>query len=325
MSGHHDHGGDGTGKTVIVNLAVNVGLTAAKWLAFALTGSPSLFGEAAHSTADSLNPVLLWTGHRRGQLPKDERHPFGHGRETFFWSLVSAQMMLIIGACLTAWHGVETIVTGRGPEFSAWSLGIMAAALLAEGTTLTMAYRRLKRERGHGLVDKISSSNNTVLLGILMENGVDALGVVLASAGYGLFVLTGSVLCDAVCSLLIAAVLAASSLFLINRNRSLIVGEASRPEVIEAIAAAAKRPSVREVVSVTAVMRGPDHVHCRLRLRLDNEWFVSGWCGGPSARPYLAGDPVRWCLTTLEQELAAIRGEIRRQVPEVSSLEIEFG
>jgi cation diffusion facilitator family transporter len=324
MSGHHDHGGDGTGKTVILNLAVNVGLTIAKWLAFLLTGSPSLFGEAAHSTADSLNPILLWTGFRRGHRPKDERHPFGHGRETFFWSLISAQMMLLIGSCLTAWHGIETIITRRGPEFSAWSLGIMAAALLAESVTLTMAYRRLQRERGAGLMEKISGSNNTVLLGILMENGVDAMAVVLAFAGYGLFVLTGNVLCDAVCSLLIALVLAASSLFLINRNRSLLIGEKARPEIAEAIAAAASRPSVKEVVGVTAVMRGPDHVHCRLRLKLNDEWFVDGWCCGPSAKPYLAGDPIRWCLKHLETEIADIKHDIRRRVPEVSSLEIEF-
>ncbi len=324
MSGHHDHAG-GTGRTVAFNLAVNLVLTAAKWLAFGLTGSPSLFGEAAHSTADSLNPILLWIGHRRGERPADGRHPFGHGRETFFWSLIAALVMLTVGSFLTAWHGIGTIVSGRAPDYSPWSLGIMVFALAAESCTFTLAWLRLRREQGEGIVGKIRSSRNTVLLGILLENGVDTLAVVLALSGFGLYLLTGNPLWDAAFSLLIAATLFCSSVFLIGRSRSLISGETASAETLRKIAAAAAAlPGVSEVVSATAAASGPDQIVCRLRLRLDQEPFVDGWCSGPAARPYLAGDPVRWTMAEMTARLNAVRAAVRAAAPEVSAVDIEL-
>jgi len=325
MSGH-DHGRpDGTGLTIALNLAVNLALTAAKWIAFLLTGSPSLFGEAAHSTADSLNPILLWIGFQRGRRPKDARHPFGHDRETFFMSLIAAEAMFILGACLTAWRGIATLISGDKPDFSPWSLGIMIFALAAEGFTFTLAYRKLKRENGGRAVAGLAKSRNTVLLGVLLENGVDTLGVVLAFLGFGLFALTGQPVWDALFSLAIAALLTASSVFLIVRNRSLIVGEAASPEVAAEIAAAlAGRPAIAEVVSITAVIRGSDKIHCRLRLRLNQELFVDGWCSGPAAKPYLAGDPVRWSLDRVVRELADVKNAVRGQVRDLASVEIEL-
>ena len=324
MSGHHhDHGG--TAKTVAFNLAVNLFLTLAKWLAFALTGSPSLFGEAAHSTADSLNPILLWTGHRRGQRPKDGRHPFGHSRETFFWSLVAAQLMLLVGSLLTAYRGTLAIMTGAKPDYSPWSLGIMAFALLAESCTLTLAWRKINRERGANLAEKIGGSHDTVLLGVLLENGVDALGVILAFAGFGLFVLTGEPLWDAAFSLLIALTLFVSSVFLINRSRSLLTGEAAPADTVAEIRRAlAGRAGIAEILEITAVLYGSERVHCRLRLRLDAEWFADRWCSGPASQPYLAGDPVLWTLQAVRAELAGIKAAVRAGAPEVRSVEIEY-
>ncbi len=325
MTGH-DHGHhQAAGRTVALNLAVNIGLTLAKWTAFLLTGSPSLFGEAAHSTADTLNPVLLWTGHRRGPRPKCDRHPWGHGRETFFWSLVAAEVMLVLGAGLTAWRGLTALLTGQSPEYSPWSLGIMVFALLAELTTFTLAYRRLKAANGGRPAAGLGRSRDTVLLGVLLENGVDALGVVLALTGFGLFALTGQAVWDALFSLAIAAVLGVSSVFLIRRNRSLLVGEAAPPETAAAIARALRaRAGLTEIVEITAVVRGPEEIHCRLRLRLDRERFVTGWCSGPAAEPYLAGDPVRWCLELTVRDLAAIRDAVRAAVPDITMVDIEL-
>lgn len=323
MSHEHDHGG--TGRTVIVNLAVNVVLTLAKWTAFACSGSPSIFGEAAHSTADSLNPLLLWIGHSRGRRPGCPRHPAGHGRETYFWSLIAAIVMLLVGSFLTAWHGIGMIVSGEAPEFSPLSFGIMTFALLAVSFNVVLAWRRLRLERGDGALDKIKGSRNTVLLGILLENGVDALAVLFAYAGFGLYLLTGEPLWDAAFSLLIAALLAVSSLFLIGRNRSLITGEAAPAEIVEAVAAALRAcPAVAEVASVTAVIRGPEEVHCRLRLRLDPEVFVRGWNEYQPRIPGMPGAAVRWTLEALARETAGIERTVRERVRDVASVEIEL-
>lgn len=276
MSGchHHDHGHDRTGWTVALNLTVNLGLTVAKWFAYVLTGSPSLFGEAAHSTADSLNPIFQWIGHRRGQRPACPDHPHGHGRETYFWSLLAALLMLTLGAGFTAWHGIETMLTGRAPERSFVSLAIMAVALMAEGYTFFRAWRELKRE-GDSFWKRLRQSRNTVLLGILLENFVDTIGVVLAFAGFGLYWLTGNPYVDAVFSLLIAVVLLCSSLFLVARNRSLLVGESVGAAERQRLLQAATHAIVAEVLELEAVAQGPDEVAVRLRVRLHRGRLVN--------------------------------------------------
>jgi cation diffusion facilitator family transporter len=318
MSGHDHH--HGTGKALAVTVTVNLALTALKWTAFLFTGSPSLFGEAAHSSADALNPIVLWIGRRRAARPAHDRHPYGHGKETFFWSLIAAQLMLLVGAALTAWHGIETLMSGRQPDQSRIALGILSAAILAEGYSFIRTWRELKRRRG--AAGRIGASSDPVLLAIIFENGADVLAVACALAGFGLYTLTGDARWDAGFSLAIAAILAASSFFLINRNRSLIIGEAAPPETAEKIAALIRtRPSVAEVASVTAVMDGPERVAVRAAIRWNEAWFNERWYGMPDACSF---HPKRsfWLLSLVSSETATIKAVVQRAMPEVDTVDI---
>jgi cation diffusion facilitator family transporter len=263
--GHH-HGNGDTRRATVITLVVNVVLTVLKWTAYTFTGSPSLFAEAAHSSADTTNPILLWFGYRRSKRPKHARHPYGHGRETFFWSLMAAQMMLIIGSVLTAVHGIHSLRTGAAPEISPLAVWIMAAALIGEGLSIAMTVKGLRRGmdgKGDG------ATKNPVLLALLVENGADLLGVMLAAGGYGLYLLTGNPVWDGVFSLCIAALLAASSMFLIKRNVSLITGETATDAMHERIADAVKKvDGVQNVDSLIAVMSGADSVSCRVHVTI---------------------------------------------------------
>lgn len=329
MPGHHHHGhdhghghGDGTKRTVILNLAVNLGLTAAKWVAYALTGSPSLFGEAVHSTGDSFNPVFQWIGHRRGRRAACGEHPWGHGRETYFWSLLAALIMLVLGAGFTAWRGIGTIITGRAPEFSWVSLAIMGAALLAEGYTFTKAMMELRRE-GDGFLKRVRESRNMVLLGILLENFVDTIGVVLAFTGFGLFCLTGNPYFDAVCSLLIAAVIATSSLFLIVRNRSLLVGESLLAEELNRLAGAVCSSAwVSRLVSLTAVRQGQDAVFCRMTILADREQVAGLW--SPDYGPISVAGGIFWTLNWQAAAADDLRRRLREADPRLTDIVIEI-
>ncbi len=312
MSHRHDHGG-GTAKAATVTLLVDAAITAAKWIAFAATGSPSLFGEAAHSSADTLNPILLWFGHRRSERPSDAHHPFGHGREAFFWSLVAAVMMLTVGATLTAANGIETIVHGTVPRRSMLAVIIMACAAVGEGYSLLVVWREL---RGEGTARAaVADSRNTVLLALAVENGIDILGIMLGFAGYGLYLLTGNPLWDAGFSLAIACVLALSSLFLINRSRSLIVGETAPADIDGAIVAVVRgRPSVAEVRSVVAVMRGPHDIGCHVTIRWDPVWY--GRRSDDEAQ-------VISLLALIAAENDGIRADIAAAVPEITHVDID--
>lgn len=327
MSGSHGHGHGhdhhaGTAKAVSVTLVVNIAIMAAKWFAFALTRSPSLFGEAAHSTADTLNPFVLWIGQRRSKRPAHRRHPLGHGREAFFWSLVAAELMLVVGAVLTARHGIETLLTGRVPHVSNVALGVMGFAAVGEAYSLWVVWRRMRKGLRAG--GRIRDTGNTVLLALLIENAVDILGVALACMGYGLYVATGNAVWDAAFSLAIAAVLAVSSLFLINRSRSLIIGEAAPPDVEHAVIRLLQsRPSVAEVRQVVTVMRGPEDVGCVIVLRWDAEWFAAKWralAGGESPPQPL----VPWVFALTRTETEAIKDTVRSHVPCITRLQIEI-
>jgi cation diffusion facilitator family transporter len=313
MSGHHRHDRhEGTGRAVLATLAVNVVVTAAKWTAFAFTGSPSLFGEAAHSTADTMNPLVLWFGHKRSERPSDPLHPHGHGREAFFWSLMAAVMMLVVGSALTAWHGVERLRSGESPERSPVAFAVMALAFVAESWSLMVVWRRMRAERREA-----GGSKNPILLALLVENGADVLGVTFAFAGYGLFAATGDPRWDGAFSLCIAALLAVSSLFLMNRSRSLIVGEAAPADAVARIIAAVRaRTSVAEVRRVVAVMRSPHDAECRVVVRWDASWFArrAARDGGVSS----AG-----LLDAVAEESAAIRADLRRVVPDLADVVVE--
>jgi len=328
MSGHHHHGHheehDGTGGAVLVTATVNVLLCAAKWTAFLITGSPSLFGEAAHSSADSLNPLFLWIGHRRGQAPADDAHPKGHGRETFFWSLIAAQMMFLIGSVLTAMNGWETIRGGRVPTPSLIALGIMFFAFFAEGYSFFRAWRELKKELGEDAVSKVTGSSNPLLLGILVENGVDMLAALFALLGFGIYQLTGNYLWDAGFSFAIAATIAVSTTFLMNRNRSLLVGESAPPRVVKRILRAARLPlPVGSVRSVTAVLVDTKHLSCTVHVALDELWFEEEWQDRLAAKPDLR-DPTGWTLHAIVDAIERVKKEIRQEVPEVTEINVEI-
>lgn len=323
LHGHHGHDhGSGTGKAVSVTLIVNLLITAAKWFAFAITRSPSLFGEAVHSTADSMNPIVLWIGHRRSGRPAHRRHPLGHGREAFFWSLIAAELMLVVGAVLTARHGIETIVTGHVPRPSVFALGVMAFAAAGEALSLAVVWRRMRKDMRGGA--RLRDSGNPLLLGLLIENGADILGVLLALSGYGLYMLTGAALWDGCFSLAIAALLAVSSLFLINRSRSLIIGEAAPAEIERTVVRTLRaRRSIAEVRRVVTMLRGPEDIGCLVALRWDPDWFAARWRAAASsaAQPQF---PVTWLFVLTRAETESIKEEVRAAAPGISQLEIEI-
>jgi len=338
MSGHHNHGpagahqchhhhGGGTARAVAISLTVNIGLTILKWLAFIFTWSPSLFGEAAHSTADTLNPLLLWFGYRRSKKPRDDEHPLGHNREAFFWSLMAAQMMFVIGCVATAYHGIRSIVTGHVPELSWWAGGIMLIALIAEGYSFIVAWRNLRTTNVSGTASASDAvrSKNPIVLALVLENGADMLGVLFAVCGYGMYLLTGNPIWDGVFALAIAALLATSSMFLIKRNMSLITGEAAAPEIQERITEVLREvPTVMTIEEVVATMIGPEEVKCRVHVHLDRQALVDDFYATcQKNKPVHDGDVVLWTVGRMKQEQLLLAQTLKEKIDEVILVDVE--
>ncbi|MFJ4466580.1 cation diffusion facilitator family transporter [Streptomyces sp. NPDC089424] len=215
-----------TRVTVLVALAANLVIAVAKAVGGVIAGSPALLSEAAHSVADSLNEVFLLAALRRSRRPADRRHPFGYGKERFFWSLLAAVGIFVMGGCFSFFQGVEALAKGGEESFGGYLAGmiVLGVALLAEGASLLRALHQL---RGQGFADGM---RDPALRTVVAEDGTAVLGVTLALIGMALHMVTGQVVWEASASLAIGALLVYVAYRLGKEARAQLIGEAADPE-----------------------------------------------------------------------------------------------
>jgi len=215
-----------THVTVLVALAANLLIAVAKAVGGLVAGSPALLSEAAHSVADSLNEVFLLAALRRSRRPADEQHPFGYGKERFFWSLLAAVGIFVMGGCFSFFQGFEALRNGADEKLSGYVAGliVLGVAFVAEGASLLRALHQVRRQGGLGGV------RDPALRTVVAEDGTAVLGVTLAAAGMALHMVTGQVVWEASASLAIGALLVFVAYQLGSDARDQLIGEAADPE-----------------------------------------------------------------------------------------------
>lgn len=217
-----------TRLTVLVALAANLLIAVAKAVGGLIAASPALLSEAAHSVADSLNEVFLLAALRRSRRPPDHKHPFGYGKERFFWSLLAAVGIFVMGGCFSFFQGFEAL-TSSGQEESRTGyvvgLVVLGVALIAEGTSLARAVHQVRAQPGDGI------GADPALRTVLAEDGTAVVGVLLAAAGMALHMVTGEVAYEAGASLAIGALLVYVAYRLGKSARAQLIGEAVDPEL----------------------------------------------------------------------------------------------
>ena len=301
-----------TRGTVLAALAANLAVAVAKAVGGLLTGSAALLSEAAHSVADTLNEVFLLLSLKRAERPADRTHPFGYGKERFFWSLLAAVGIFVSGAGFSAYQGVEalrerdTAELPSGREFAV-IYAVLVVALVLESLSLGKALRQVRREAGeahrHPLAFVRRSPDPTVKT-VASEDTVAVVGVLFALAGTLLHQLTGDELWDGVASLLIAALLAYIAVVLGRDTKELLIGEAADPALrLGAYDLLRRRPEVAGVGELLTMQLGPTSVLVCGRVQL-----VDG---------LRADDVVRLCN--------AVEDEVRARFPDVASFFIDTG
>ncbi|MFF7754569.1 cation diffusion facilitator family transporter [Streptomyces sp. NPDC007971] len=217
-----------TRVTVLVALAANVVIAVAKAVGGVFAGSPALLSEAAHSVADSFNEVFLLAALRRSRRPADRRHPFGYGKERFFWSLLAAVGIFVMGGCFSFFQGVEALRDGTEEKFSGYVAGltVLGVALVAEGASLARALNQARRQGGG-----LAGVRDPALRTVIAEDGTAVLGVTVALAGMGLHLVTGQVAWEASASLAIGGLLVCVAYRLGRDARDQLIGEAADPEL----------------------------------------------------------------------------------------------
>ncbi|AMW14702.1 hypothetical protein A4E84_37680 [Streptomyces qaidamensis] len=212
---------------MLVALAANLVIAVAKAIGGLAAGSPALLSEAAHSVADSLNEVFLLAALRRSRRPADRRHPFGYGKERFFWSLLAAVGIFVMGGCFSFFQGFEALTSGAEEELGGYVAGliVLGIALLAEGGSLLRALYQVRRQGGAG-----AGLRDPALRTVVAEDGTAVLGVTLAIVGMALHMITGQVVWEASASLAIGALLVYVAFRLGREARDQLIGEATDPE-----------------------------------------------------------------------------------------------
>src|SRR5215469_4235522 len=224
-------------RTVITAVLVNVAIAVAKFVASIFTGSAAMTAEAIHSTVDAGNSALLLVGLHRSAKPADERHPFGYGREIYFWSLVVAVVIFGAGGVAAIAEGVSRFSEPYVLQNTVWSYGVLGFALLFESISWVVAYRAIRRENPKmSPFGAARRSKDPSLFVVLFEDTAAIVGLFIALViGTFFATLFPSMHLDAIASVLIGVLLIAVALFLMNRTRSLLVGESGDAETIDGI------------------------------------------------------------------------------------------
>ena len=251
---HHSQGK----VSVIRALVGNTFVTLMKGAVFFFTGSASMYAEAVHSLADTLNQSLLLVGINRSRRPADSMHGYGYGIERFFWSLISACGILFIGSGVVIYNSLESLYhqsTINLADFNLLSMSVLFVAFVVEGWTLWSAIKELKHNRK--LSWGIFKDGDPILLAIIYEDSVAVVGVIIALLAQGLTYITGSVFYDAMGGLLVGLVLGFLSILLIIKNHQYIVGKSLGHRITKDIIEALEEdPCIEKVVEFKSVAVG---------------------------------------------------------------------
>jgi cation diffusion facilitator family transporter len=275
MSVEADSAPSESAVTVVLALAANVGIAALKAVAGLLTGSAALLSEAAHSVGDSVTEVLLLTALRRSRRPADKRHPFGHGKERYVWSLLAAVGILVFGAAYSFYEGMHTILGGPEEQTAVWvNYLVLALSFVLEAVSFTQSFRQLRRESRREVVTVrgyLRDPEDPTVKSVVLEDTAALIGLVLAFLGVGLHQLTGAVFWDGAAALAIGALLVAVAFTLLQTNMGLLIGKQANIRLIRRIRGyLEEQPEVEKLVDLLTMMVGTGRVLLCARLDFDD-------------------------------------------------------
>ena len=247
--------------SVMVALAANLTIAVAKGIAAALTGSPALLAETLHTAADAGNEVFLYIAIRRGRRPADASHPFGYGPERYYWALLAAIGMFIVGGAVSVADGVHALL--HPPELEAFWVGVvvLVIALVLDGMSRTVAVRQLRIQaarRGVSMRQLLRESADPTVVTVYFEDTIDVLGALLALVALVLHRVTDSGVPDALASIVIGGLLCYLASRLTRRNRELLTNQSVPERYVQRLRARIERePAIDAVTRMEAIYLGP--------------------------------------------------------------------
>jgi cation diffusion facilitator family transporter len=267
-------GGEGGRRAIFAALAANLGIAVAKFIAFLFTGSASLMAESVHSVADSGNQALLLFGRKRAERPVTPQHPFGYGRERFFYAFIVAVVLFTVGSVFSLYEGWHKIGNPHAVESPAWAFGVLIFAIGLEAFSFWTAIKESNQIRGrHGWVAFVRRSKAPELPVVLLEDLAALFGLVFALTGVGLAVITDDGRWDGAGSMAIGVLLGVVAIVLAIETKSLLIGEAAHEDVEREIVTALEAgDEVERVIHIRTEHLGPEEllVAAKIAVRHDD-------------------------------------------------------
>ena len=230
-------------------IAANVAIAVTKFVVAGITGSSAMLSEGIHSAVDTGNGVLLLIGTNLSERPPSEQHPFGHGKELFFWSLIVAVLIFGIGGGVSFYEGIQHMRHPEPLRDATWNYVVLGAAAVFEGISFAIALKAFLADRLPGpFWNSLFASKDPTTYTVLAEDAAALLGLAVAAAGvYASHRLDMPVL-DGAASVVIGLLLAGVAVVLVREARGLLVGEGIRPATARDVRAiAAAQPHVGSV------------------------------------------------------------------------------
>lgn len=259
--------------TVLLALSANAGIAVAKGAAGLLGGSSVMLAEAAHSLADTTNQVFLLTALKRGDRAADAVHPFGYGKERFFWSLLAAVGIFVAGGSFSLYEGVRGLLAPpeEDPRYLL-SYVVLFIALLLEGSSLLKALRQTSKEAkeaGRGLLEHVRLSTDPTVKTVVSEDSAAVTGLLLAAAGLGLHELTGNAVWDSLAAIGVGLLLIVVAFLLGRDTKELLIGEAADgPTRLQLWQELVQAPEVDRVIDLMTMLLGPESLLVAVRVDL---------------------------------------------------------
>ncbi|MEO3859251.1 cation diffusion facilitator family transporter [Acrocarpospora sp. B8E8] len=264
--------GSGT-KAIIAALAANLAIAVGKFVAFLFTGSSSMLAESVHSVADSGNQALLLVGGRRAARDRTPAHPFGYGRERYFYAFVVAVVLFTIGAVFSLYEGYHKISHPEEITSPQWAFGVLIFAIIAETFSFRTAIVESNHVRGtQSWVSFIRRSKSPELPVVLLEDLGALLGLIFALFGVAMAVITGDGIWDGIGTLMIGVLLAIIAVILALETKSLLIGEGAGPEMEQQIRTALESaPEVTRIIHMRTLHLGPEELLVAAKIAVDHD------------------------------------------------------
>ena len=286
-------------RAVYGAIAANVAIAVTKFTVAGISGSSAMLSEAVHSTVDTCNGVLLLVGLKLSRRPASAKHPFGHGKELYFWSLIVAVLIFGLGGGISLYEGVLHVLQPEPLTDPVWSYIVLGAAALFEGASFVVALLQFREQRGaRPFWRALHASKDPSTYTVLAEDGAALIGLAIAAAGVYASHALGLPVLDGVASILIGVLLAGVAVLLMYESRGLLIGEGLRPESVREVCEMVDaHPLVRRVTPPLSMYIGADEVLLTMDVEFDR---------GAN------GDAVAAAVAAIEHDIRARFPKIRR-------------